>query len=223
VGVIPTWQSEDGSAVLYRADNRDVLPTLVGIDCIVTDPPYGCKADCDYTRFTKKTRSYLTDNNTWPGIVGDDAPFDPSPWLNYPEVILWGYQHFAAILPVGTVLVWLKRNEAAFGSFLSDAELAWQKGGTGCYVHACEWSGFKRLAIGEPSMHPTQKPTDLMRWCIGRVKSGTILDPFMGSGTTGVACVQTGRRFVGVEIDEGYFQIARRRIEQAMLQTRMGL
>ena len=77
-------------------------------------------------------------------------------------------------------------------------------------------------AIANDRVHPTQKPVRLMEWCLGFLpKAETILDPFMGSGTTGVACANTGRRFVGIEIDPGYFDAACRRIEAAYRQPRL--
>jgi DNA modification methylase len=150
----------------------------------------------------------------WGSIANDDKPFDPAEWLPFPEVILWGANHFAARLPVGTQLVWVKRLDAAFGSFLSDAEVAWQKGGHGVYC----WRDTSLCGEAKYREHPTQKPLDLMRWCIKRMKASTILDPFMGSGTTGVACVKLGRKFIGIEIEPKYFNIACKRIEQAYAQ-----
>lgn len=185
---------------------------------IVTDPPYGMRNNCDYTRFSGGQpgsiakrgmgRDYKSD------IVGDDAPFDPSPWLNFPYVILFGCNHFAARLPVGTTLVWIKRNDAAFGSFLSDAELAWMKGGHGVYCRR----DLSMNAITRERAHPTQKPVALMRWCIERLHlpaSTVIVDPYMGSGSTGIAAIELGFDFIGVEIEPRYFEVAQRRIEHA--------
>ena len=73
----------------------------------------------------------------------------------------------------------------------------------------------------ERRVHPTQKPVALMQWCLGYVRGETILDPFMGSGTTGVACMQLGRRFVGIEIDPHYYAIAERRIREAQRQQEL--
>ena len=203
---------------LYLGDCLDIMRTMPdkSVDAVITDPPYGMNWDTDHTRFV------IGPNGNGHGrpskqsnkkIHGDDKPFDPTPFLGFKKVILWGFHHFADRLPTGSVLVWIKRNDPAFGSFLSDADLAWVKGGCGVYC-------FKDMSLyGETNnrLHPTQKPLPLMKWCIEKYTNpgDTVLDPFMGSGTTGVACVQTGRNFIGIEIDPGYFEIAQRRIHDA--------
>lgn len=202
---------------LYQGDCLDILPTLAGIDAVVTDPPYGMKWNTDSTRFRGGDHGHRRNGQGQPSrglVVGDGKPFDPLPWLDFPRVVLWGFNHYAARLPVGTTLVWIKRNDAAFGSFLSDAELAWMKGGHGIYCRR----DLSHNAESNSRVHPTQKPVSVMKWCLDMAKvpiGATVLDPFMGSGTTGVACMQTGRRFVGIEIEPKYFEIARARIEKA--------
>ena len=211
----PTWENK--GIQLYLGDCLDVLPTLgVGsVDAVVTDPPWGIGFDCDYTRFS----GGLADNrNHHRGFPGDDQPFDPSPWLDFPHVILWGWNHYADQTPKGTILIWLKKRDSQLGTFLSDAEMGWQKGGQGIYVFRHIWHGFDReTERGQRVTHPSQKPVALMAWCLDRtsISGNLVLDPYMGSGTTGVACVQTGRKFIGIEIDPGYFEIARQRIEAA--------
>ena len=192
------------------------------VDAVITDPPYGMNLDTDNTRFSggnvasiyKRGNSIGTANGR--PIIGDDKPFDPSPFLDFKRVILWGFNHFAQRLPVGTTLVWVKRLDPAFGSFLSDAELAWMKGGHGVYC----MRDLSLTAETRDRKHPTQKPLPLMRWCIELITQpgDTIFDPFMGSGTTGVACMQLGRNFIGCEIDQTYFSIAERRIRDAAAQ-----
>ena len=217
----PTWVSDCGSATLYLGDCMDVLPTLGKVDACVTDPPYGMSWPCDGTRFKGGSDSSKAKRanrpKVWESTVhGDDKPFDPSPFLEFGELILFGCNHYAARLPVGTTLVWIKRFDDGFGSFLSDAELAWMKGGHGVYCYRdTSMAGEARTRT-----HPTQKPVPLMEWCIGRTKSQSILDPFMGSGTTGVAAIRLNRRFIGIEIDHGYFAIAKARIEQALIDRR---
>jgi site-specific DNA-methyltransferase (adenine-specific) len=160
--------------------------------------------------------------------VGDREPFDPSLWLGLADcVALWGSNHYAARLPVGTTLVWLKRNDEAFGSFLSDAELAWVAGGYGVYAFrdARGPTGRAVEGLGEAA-HPTQKPVPLMEWCIGKAKvpaGGLILDPYMGSGTTGVAAVRMGHPFCGIEIEPRYFDTACRRISEELKRPRLPL
>lgn len=141
----------------------------------------------------------------------------------FPKVILWGANHFAQRLPVGTTLVWIKKGDHLFGTFLSDAEIGWMKGGHGVYCHRQTFvssSRAKESGIGE-SAHPTQKPLDLMAWCIEKLrlpKGATIFDPYMGSGTTGVAAIRAGYDFIGVEQQPEYFAIAQRRIAEAVAQ-----
>jgi site-specific DNA-methyltransferase (adenine-specific) len=207
---------------LRCGDCLKILPTLSGIDAVVSDPPYGMKWRTDSTRF-KPPKPGTRNGIRWAPILGDDQPFEPEPWLAYRKVILWGANHYAAQLPRGTTLVWLKRNDHAFGSFLSDAEIGWMKGGQGVYCHrALFYPTTRRQEGGGMAAHPTQKPVDLMRWCIARLKlkpGATILDPYMGSGTTGVAAVSMGFNFIGIELDRKYFRIAYRRIKSALSQV----
>jgi site-specific DNA-methyltransferase (adenine-specific) len=215
-----------GDATLYLGDCLDLKPYPAPSFAIVSDPPYGMAYDTDSTRFSGASviRGKGRDDRK---IIGDAEPFDPTPWLRFQEVILWGANHYAPSLPLGTTLVWLKRYPEHYGSFLSDAEIGWQKGGYGVYAfHAPDSTARRRKeftgdAFGAGTAHPTQKPTALMEWCIARITASTIVDPYMGSGTTGVACAIAGRKFVGIEIDPGYFDIACRRIEEAYRQPRL--
>ena len=199
-------------ACLINADWRDVPP--IDADAVITDPPYGMDWNTDTTRFNTGKRT------AGPGrererIIGDAEPFDPSPWLEYPAVVLFGCNHYAQRLPVGTTLVWLKRLDAGFGSFLSDAELAWMKGGHGVYAYRkCFPHAAKTTEAGD-SVHPSQKPVSVMAWCIEKAKvqkGATILDPYMGSGTTGIAAARLGMNFIGIERDAAHYKIACDRI-----------
>lgn len=204
-------------ALLINADCLDVREQLQA-DAIISDPPYGMDWSCNMKSFANRKGCGGKD---WGGkIEGDGEPFDPSPWLEYPRVVLFGSNHFGNRLPVGTTLVWLKRLDGGFGSFLSDAEVAWMKGGHGVYAK-------RDLTMnGETTnrKHPTQKPVPLMAWCIEMAKvpeGGTVCDPYMGSGSTGVACVRLHRNFIGVEKDKRHFDNAcdriRRELEGALL------
>lgn len=211
-----------GDCTLYLGDCREILPTLGKVDAVVTDPPYGMGWDTDSSRFSGGENHHrarrMGGRSDWGAVANDDVPFDPSPWVGFPQAILWGSNHYAARLPVGTTLVWLKRFDAAFESFLSDAEIAWMKGGHGVYCRRDLSMNHSTGTTGR--LHPTQKPVGIMQWCIEKT-TGTILDPFMGSGTTGVAAVKLGRRFIGIEIEERYFDIACRRIAEAYRQPDM--
>lgn len=206
---------DDGQITIYCGDCREITPALSDVEAVISDPPYGMKNNCDYTRFTMGPNGHgKASRRSYAPIHGDDEPFDPAPWLVYPRVVLFGANHFAARLPVGTTLVWIKRKDGGFGSFLSDAEVAWMKGGHGVYCHR------DTSLMGETRKraHPTQKPVGLMRWCMGKVGgAGTILDPFMGSGTTLIAARLEGRRAIGIELEEKYCEIAVRRLQQAVL------
>ena len=202
---------------LYRGDCLDILPTLTGVDAVITDPPYGMSEDTNRLRFSGGETGKNWGKNWGKPIINDDVPFDPSPWLAFPSVVLFGMNHFAARLPVGTTLVWLKRYDPAFGTFLSDAELAWVKGGCGVYAKR-EVSALDRSL---ERFHPTLKPVPIMEWSMERAKvdrGALVLDPYMGSGTTGIACIRTGRRFIGIEIDPTHYATACRRIDNELQQ-----
>lgn len=212
-----------GDATLYLGDCREIAPTLEGVDCVVTDPPYGMAHDTDSTRFSGGKRKHGDGRDDWGSIAGDSQPFDPSPWIGYQNVVIWGYQHFAQKVPVGTVLAWIKRSEKLYGTFLSDAELAWRKGGHGVYCYHKEFPPPSRTVEhdGNCVAHPTQKPVGLMEWCLGRAPGNLTLDPYMGSGTTMLACMNMGRPCIGIEIEPRYFDIACQRIDAASRQQRL--
>jgi len=206
-GPVPFY-SEDGITI-YKGDCREILPRLNRVDCVITDPPYGMNYDTDGSRFTLGGRALDP-------VREDDKPFDPSPWSSFQWCVLWGFNHFPS-LPAGGCLVWLKRSDAAFGQFLSDAEVAWNKNGRGVYAYRDT-----QHAIACKRVHPTEKPVGLMLWSIAR--SGVpddvvILDPFMGSGTTLVAAKRLGRKAIGIELDERYCAIAVERLRQRALFT----
>lgn len=208
-----------GDCTLYLGDCMEIMPDLGPVDAVVTDPPYGMSANTDSKRFSggsTSSQKRRSEGRTYPRIIGDDHPFDPSFLLGFDEVIIWGFNHFPQHLTAGAALVWVKRKDEAFGSFLSDAEVAWKKGGRGVFC----WVSYPQKMANERN-HPTQKPVDLMEWCFGFVKGKTILDPFMGSGTTGVACVNLGRKFIGIELEPKYFDIACERISNAYAQGRL--
>jgi site-specific DNA-methyltransferase (adenine-specific) len=208
-----------GDAILYQGDCYTILPTLPPSGSIVTDPPYGMAWDGKVTVGKNGNGAVGTKAKHYGvKIHGDDRPFDPQPLLGFSHVTMFGANHFADKLPKGTTLVWIKRLDAAFGSFLSDAELAWEKGGHGVYCFR------DQTLMGQTAFrsHPTEKPVRLMEWCIGRTPTDSeILDPFMGSGATGVAAVRSGRKFIGIEIEPKYFDVACERIAAAQAQGRL--
>jgi site-specific DNA-methyltransferase (adenine-specific) len=116
------------SVTIIHGDCTACLP--ITADAVISDPPYGMRLDTDNSRFSGGNAASVSRRGSGIGtgkgkaIINDDRPFDPSPWLDYPAVVLWGVNHFAARVPVGTTLTWIKRLDPAFGTFLSDAELA---------------------------------------------------------------------------------------------------
>jgi site-specific DNA-methyltransferase (adenine-specific) len=211
---------------LYLGDCRDVLPSIEGVDAIVTDPPYGIGFGHGRSRKNRASKlawgaGSASEDRGWSDIVGDDQPFDPLPWLQFPQVVLFGGNHFADKLPAAAGwLVWDKRDGSTSDNH-SDCELAWTNLKIPARLHRQLWRGVVRAgednAAISPKWHPSQKPYELMRWVVG-FTTGAILDPFMGSGTTGVAAVRLGRRFKGIEIETKYFDIACSRIERATKQ-----
>ena len=223
-----------GDAELWLGDCREIAPTLPRPDAVISDPPYGMAANTDSRRFSGGKNSNRArqrgPGREWAAIEGDAEPFDPLPWLALADrVVLWGANHFGSRLPVGTTLVWIKKEPHLWGTWLSDAEVGWMSGGHGVYCKEVSFPPPSRIAEADLgsglAAHPTQKPVELMAWCIlerAKVPEGDlVLDPYMGSGTTGVASLRNGRRFTGIEIDQTYFDIACRRIEREASQGRL--
>jgi len=199
--------------LLIHGDARKLPIDLREIDAVVSDPPYGMGWNTNSKRFTGGYMKQGEGRDDWGNITNDDKPFDPTPWLGFPKVILFGSNHYSSRLPVGTTLVWIKRSDHTFGTFLSDAEMAWMKGGRGIYC----FRSLEMFTINQNRSHPSQKPVSLMRWCIQKLKlrpGSLIIDPYLGSGTTGIAALQEGHRFIGIDIERKYVEIARRRLER---------
>ena len=219
---LPDPYYEDDAVTIYHGDCRDVLSRFatngVQFDSIVTDPPYGMNWDTDSRRFSGGEPGRGRSKDWGGGVAGDTGPFDPTHILGFERVVIFGANHFAQRLPVGTTLVWTKRRPESFGSFLSDAEIAWMKGGHGVYCFE-DLSG-NGAGANYPKFHPTQKTEKVMAWCIekcGTPEGGTVLDPYMGSGTTLRAAKDLGRKAIGIEIEEKYCEIAAKRMAQEVL------
>lgn len=205
------WKRKEviGECTLYLGDCLDVLPTLGRFDAVVTDPPYGL-GDWN-NRGTNAARPFDSDiTQAWDKPISLDHI--SAMRLASKHQVIWGGNYFSDLLPrTKQMFVW---NKGIRGMHFNDCEIAW----CSQFREACrvfDYSPSKQ----EPKRHPTQKPVQLMVWCIEKIpQARTVLDPFMGSGTTGVACVKLGRSFTGIEIDEDYFDIACSRIEKAYAQ-----
>lgn len=206
-----------GDATLILGDCREVLPTLGRVDAVVSDPPYGI----GFQKGAGGKGIHRGRVRNLDAIQGDDQPFDPSPWFAWP-CVLFGGNHFYARLPDGgTFHCWDKSRGVGPDDSFSDAEFVWTSWRCASEVIRYLWKGV--LQDGEkgvPKFHIMQKPIAVMEWCLGFVPDATtILDPFMGSGSTGVACARLGRKFIGIEAHPPYFDIACRRIEEAYKQA----
>jgi DNA modification methylase len=193
-----------GDCTLYLGDCLEVMPTLDKVDAMLTDPPYGIgDIMVGSGRFAGLCKK-MGGENGW-----DTKPPPSKVFINDFPTIAWG-GNYLSLPPSRGWLVWAKNN--ATTTFAS-VELAWSN----MEFNAKHWIGPVGCPINEKAGHPTQKPLALMKWCIGFLPEDaqTILDPFMGSGTTGVACAKLGRKFIGIELDEDYFNIACERIRKA--------
>jgi len=193
-----------GDATLYLADCLEVLPTLGKVDAVVTDPPYGIGIAANPVRQKHERMDW---DNAIPPKAIFDAIFERST-----KQIIWGGNYFH--LPATQrFLIWDKIQPENFS--LAMCEQAWTNLSGPAKI-------YRKSVLGYEKDHPTQKPVELMQWCLGFLPDAeTILDPFMGSGTTGVACANLGRKFIGIEIEPKYFDIACKRIETAYLQPRL--
>ncbi len=196
-----------GDAVLYRADCLEVLPTLGKVDAVVTDPPYGIGFAGQPTKWQRRAgqASKAWDNQT-ADILSVLSCCD--------EAIVWGGNYYG-LPPSRGWLTWFKPDAPPS---MASAEHAWTSRDMNARLFQYSIGATNPERVG----HPTQKPLALMRWCLDFFPDAqTILDPFMGSGTTGVAALQLGRKFIGIEMDPDYFAIACKRIEEAHKQPRL--
>jgi site-specific DNA-methyltransferase (adenine-specific) len=206
---LPKPYYEEGGIVIYHADCRDILPHLPKVDLVLTDPPYGINWNCDYSSWLNGKNIKYPTTRSYAPVHGDDKPFDPTFLLDYKNIILWGANCYPNHLSAGSFLIWHKRTSG----FLADAEAAWMNRGTGVYVFSETVESMQ-----SERLHPTQKPVNLFKWCIERSNTtGTVLDPFMGSGTTLRAAKDLGRKAIGIEIEEKYCEIAVKRLAQEVL------
>jgi site-specific DNA-methyltransferase (adenine-specific)/modification methylase len=199
---------EIGDATLYLGDCMEILPTLDKVDAVITDPPYGLGKRMQGGTWGAKTEFKEM-------VIWDNAPPEVKNLIELANMadiaVFWGGNYYG-LPPSRCWLVWDKQNAVPT---MSDCEIAWTSldANTKRFSHPVG-----RILNG----HPSEKPLQLMRWSIDVVKAkGIIFDPYMGSGTTGVAAIQMGRKFIGIEREPKYFDIACKRIEQASKQVDM--
>lgn len=214
---------QDDAVTIYHGDCRSLFTrrefAALGFDVIVSDPPYGIDWKTE-----GKSRGAVRD---YPRIEGDDQPFDPTWLLAYDKpTALFGANHYADLLPTSPAwLVWDKRIGMASND-QSDCELVWTNVGGRARMIRYQFNGGGSLArengvpmrAGRPvGLHPTQKPLAVMRQILEWMPEGSVLDPYMGSGSTLVAAKSLGRKSIGIEILEEYCERAANRCRQETL------
>lgn len=210
-----------GNATLYLGD---CLPIMEGmkeneVDAVVTDPPYGLgEAAGKNESRGKLAKATMFTSKAWDNSTPNSDIFTHVKRISCYQVIFGG--NYFDLEPTSCWLVWDKVNG---DSDFADCELAWTNLKKAVRLIKYRWAGMLQqdMKNKEERVHPTQKPIPVMVWCIGHLpieEDSLILDPFMGSGTTGIAAHKTGHRFIGIEQDEDYFNIACKRIEQAQKQ-----
>lgn len=198
-----------GNAELWLGDCMEILPILNQHDALITDPPYGIG---NLMKGGKNTGHWngLSCGNDWDMELPDLKNILPYG----KQIIIWGGNYFECLGACRGFLIWRKLNAVPTQA---DCEFAW----TNLEIPAKIFSSNNGGAM-ERHGHPTQKSLPLMGWCLSKVpKANTVLDPFMGSGTTGVACANMGKAFTGIEREPKYFDIACKRIEDAQRQGRL--
>lgn len=200
-----------GDCRLIQGDCLEVMRELGEVDAVVTDPPYGI----DYGNAGGFSKS--SGWKQWRGQAEWDKQ-RPEAALKVIseqecEKIIWGGNYFTDIFP--PTMRWLIWDKGQRDFTLADCEVAWTS-----QRKAMRIFDYPRgKAARDGKLHPTQKPVELMRWCLGFLPDAqTILDPFMGSGTTLVACAKLGRKGIGIELDPDYFDIACKRVKEAYAQ-----
>jgi site-specific DNA-methyltransferase (adenine-specific) len=206
------YEEKNPDLTIYLGDCLEILPLLPKVDLVVTDPPYGINLE---TAYRLRGRGRLAECKDYAEVIGDDKNFDPTPFLSYPNVVMFGANYYADKLPkTSGWLVWDKRENQAQND-QADGELAWTNCVKGVRICHHMWNGFLRDSERGESYHPTQKPTHLIKWIFSLrwIPNTTVLDPFLGSGTTLVACKELNRNGIGIEISEKYCEIAKKRLK----------
>ena len=206
---------------LYLADCRDLLYQLGDATVLVTDPPYGINYHVNARSWqnigldaVKPFKMAARDP-----IAGDTEPFDPENLLGFKKIAIFGANHMAGLPPLGRWIVWDKRRDSTPDSH-SDCELIWTNIPGADRIHRQKWRGIVREGeentTNGPKLHSNQKPVALLSFVFAQIgvdPQDTVLDPYMGSGSTGVVAIRWKVPFLGVEIDPQHFEVALRRLE----------
>ena len=213
-GSLPEPYYEHNGITIYHGDCREILP-LLDFDVILSDPPYGIAHP---TNYASRGRGHFALCSDYPPVHGDEEPFDPRWLVDYGKpTLLFGANYYVNLLPPSSGwVVWDKMRPDDLDQ--ATAEIAWTNWVKGVRVFRYLWNGMIR-AGNETLEHPTMKPAALWRWVMELrwMPEGTILDPFMGSGTTLRAAKDLGRKAIGIEIEERYCEIAAKRLAQEVL------
>lgn len=199
---------------IYNGDCREIMPQLPKVDLVLTDPPYGI----DFGRQGSFSASHgwgpWRENTSWDSSRPSPETFTLMA-MSGDNLIIWGGNYFADLLPPS--MGWIVWDKGQKGFSCADFEMAW----TSYQVAARRLFYPRAKALRDGKQHPTQKPLAVIQFCINYAdktkQAETILDPFMGSGTTLVAAKQLGRKAIGIEIEEKYCEIAAKRLSQEVL------
>ena len=216
---------QDKYATIYHGNCLELLPDMPKVDLVLTDPPYGIGVDktmakqsgTQYGKAAAPKKQY--ESTGWDDSVVSQEFMDIMV-LHCTNACIWGGNYYS-FKPSSSWLVWDKENGT---NGFADCELAWTNYGCAVRMRRHLWNGMLRKGR-EMRSHPTQKPKEIMEWCINicPIEPQTILDPFMGSGTTLVAAKQLNRQAIGIEIEEKYCEIAAQRLSQEVLDFRFSI
>ena len=211
----PTWTSDCGTVQLYLGDCLEVLPTLAPgiVDAVVTDPPYGMA----YVSGWRSVSHSMLANDDAPGVLSWACDWGRR-HASHSSYVFCRWDNLQDISKPDSFVTWVKNNHGS-----GDLHHEHGRRSEGIAFYAGKGHFFPN---GRPAdivfadrvacdRHPTEKPVELLEQVVDWT-DGVVIDPFMGSGTTGVACVRLGRRFIGIEIDPGYFETAKKRIKDEL-------
>jgi site-specific DNA-methyltransferase (adenine-specific) len=208
---------EIGDATLYLGDCRDIMPTLPKVDAVITDPPFGV-GNFVQTRGNIRGRGeFIGKSVDWNEQPPSIEFFDAIKKISTHRII-WGANFFNCFEEKGGAIIWDKKQPMPN---FSKADIASCTHFQKTEIVRIPWTNFDVAKQAETD-HPCERPVALYEWCIQYIPGvKSVLDPFLGSGSCGVAALKTGRKFIGIEREPKYFDIACKRIEQAQAQGQM--